>query len=320
MDRGIERGPALSWAFGDPDQRRAWGRYWVDDTISGVLSTATHWLFKLLPIDACSAVGARLGEEMGRRRYRKRDQRARETYARLRPDVTDPVEVAAAVVRMWRNIGRSMLEFSVMRRLHRGDRVAVAGREHIAAARTTGRPRIYLMLHLGAWELVGPMLLREGESGRHIYQPLPNRFERWIADGVRRPFRHLLIAPGAAGAREAVRVLTREKGGMIFGVDELIRGRVQGPSFGREIRPDSNLFNAARMALLSDALMLPAYVLRTEGAHFVFHIGEPFPPVRTGDRTADLTATVAAIDGAITSIVRENLDQWLLLHDLRFDT
>jgi KDO2-lipid IV(A) lauroyltransferase len=319
MDEPIEEPPALAWMFGDPDQRAAWRRYWVDDTIFGALSTLTHWLFKLLPVDACSAVGAWIGQELGRRRYRVGTRRARDNYARLRPDVTDPAEVAAAVERMWRNLGRSMVEFSAMPRLHRGDRVAVVGAEHLAAARATNRPRIFLLLHLGAWELIGPMLLREGESGRHMYQPLTNRFERRIAERVRRPFRHLMISPGTGEARQAIRALSRDKGVIILGVDEYIRGRVQAPAFGREISPQANLFSAARLALMSDAVLAPAYVLRTKGAHFVLHIGAPFRPVRTGDRAADLQATAAAIDGAITPIVVANLDQWFMLHHLRFD-
>lgn len=319
MAERVDDIPALVWMFGRPDQRAAWRRYWVDDTISGVLSTFTHWLFKLLPVDACSAVGAWIGQELGRRRYRMRNQRSRDNYARLRPDVTDPAEIAAAVERMWRNVGRSMLEFSVMRRLHRGDRVAVVGAEHLAAARATGRPRIFLLLHLGAWELIGPTLLRQGESGRHLYQPLTNRFERRIAERVRRPYRHLMVCPGTDEVGRAIRALSRDKGGIILGVDEFIRGRVQAPAFGREINPDSNLYSAARLALMSDAVLLPAYVLRTEGAHFVLHIGAPFDPVRAGDRAADLRATAAAIDDAITPIVTAHLDQWFMLHHLRLD-
>ncbi len=233
--------------------------------------------------------------------------------------MTDPAEVAAAVERMWRNAGRSMVEFSVMRRLYRSDRIAVVGAEHLAAARASNRPRIFLLLHLGAWELIGPALLRQGESGRHFYQQPPNRFERRIADRVRRPFRHLMISPGTGEVREAIRALSRDKGGMILGVDEFIRGRVQAPAFGRQIDPDANLVSAARLALMSDALLLPAYVLRTGGAHFALHIGAPVQPVRTGERAADLPATVAAIDGANAPIVGAHLDQWLMLHHLRFD-
>ena len=319
MAERIEIAPAPAWTFGDPDQRRAWRRYWIDDTISGVLSTLAHWFFKLLPVDACSALGAWIGQELGRRRYRIGTERARDNYTRLRPEVTDPAEVTAAVERMWRNLGRTMLEFSVMSRLYRSDRIAVVGAEHLAAARATNRPRIFLLLHLGAWELIGPMLLREGESGRHLYQPPANRFERRIAEGVRRPFRRLMISPGTGEVREAIRALGRDKGGLILGVDEFIRGRVQAPAFGREIGPQANLFSAARLALMSDALLLPAYVLRTRGAHFVLHIGAPLEPVRTSDRAADVAATAAVIDEAITPIVAANLDQWLMLHHLRFD-
>jgi lauroyl/myristoyl acyltransferase len=129
-----------------------------------------------------------------------------------------------------------------------------------------------------------------------------------------------MISPGADGVREAIRALIRDRSGIILGVDEFTGGRVQGPAFGRQISPDANLFSAARLALVADALLLPANVLRTDdGAHFALHIGAPIEPVRTSDRAADLTATVAAIDAAITPIVAANLDQWYMLHHLRFD-
>jgi hypothetical protein len=51
--------PPLLWLFlSDAERRgRAW-RYWVKDSAVGLYNTALHYSMRLLPIDACSGLGA----------------------------------------------------------------------------------------------------------------------------------------------------------------------------------------------------------------------------------------------------------------------
>jgi Kdo2-lipid IVA lauroyltransferase/acyltransferase len=312
--------PRLANVFsGDPRIRAEGRRYWLQDTLHGGIGAALHHLLRLAPIDLCSGIGARLGPVLGPLRNRSWDRRARANVRRLRPHLPDG-EVDRVVRTMWANIGRSMFEFSVLRRLYRGDRVRFVGGEHLRAVQQSGRPRIILQLHLGNWELTGALLvLHLNEPVRQFYQLPRNRFDARIAARVRRQFRDELIPPTPAGMRIARRFLAERRGSVVIAGDELVRGRVQAPTFGRVLRDDANLLFAARLAIATGAAIIPAFTLRTEGAWFEHRLEAPIEPADSGDRDADVRATAARLDAAITPIVLAHLDQWLMLHDLRLD-
>lgn len=294
-------------------------RYWISDSIHGLIGVLLISLFRLMPIDVASAAGAWAGRRLGPARGPAWDRRARENFARLRPDLDTPAKIDAAVTTMWGNIGRSMLEFACLERLYRGDRVRFFGSEHLQAARDSGRPRILLLLHLGNWELGFGLLPLLGEPFLQVYLPPRNRFEDKLAFRARKQIRTSMIAASPAAAMAAHSFLIKGRGSVMMAADDFVRGRVQAPFFGRPPCSDGNLGHAARLALMTDAVLLPVYVVRTGGVHFEHHITPAITPVRSGDRAADIAATVLLLDAAIEPIIRAHLDQWLMLHDLRFD-
>lgn len=211
-----------------------------------------------------------------------------------------------------------MAEFSVSARLWGSDRVAVAGLENLNAARASGRPRIYIGVHLGNWELIGPKLFSLGEDAVQFIQPPANRFTRRIAERARRRYRDRLLPPGPASAQRAYRALKAGRVLVMF-VDEFIRGRVQAPAFGRPISLDGNIANAVRLALLSNAVILPVYLLRCSGARFCLNISPPIEIEPTGQHKADIEHNVQKIEAIIAPIVSAHLEQWFMLHELRLE-
>lgn len=312
----VDQPPPLSAIWGGADARAAWRRYWLRDTLSGLSDTALHYGLKALPAGLCSRMGWLLGQRLGSRR-RAWHARALANLRRLRPELND-VAAADTVRRMWGHIGSTRAEFSVLPRIWDSDRVAVEGFENLEAARVMGRPRIWAALHLGNWEIVGPTLLALGENGLDVYQPPRNRFERRIADRARRRFANHLLPPGPATARRLYRALAEDGRGVVLYVDEFQDGRVHAPFFGRPLRLDGNLARVVRLALMADAVIIPAYCLREGHGHFCVHI---LPPVVIGpptDRTV-LAEGVALLDSIITPIVRRHIEQWFMLHDLALD-
>jgi KDO2-lipid IV(A) lauroyltransferase len=289
----------------------------VRDVVTGCGDFVLHHLMRVGTTESCSAVGAWLGVGLGPR-VRGRGLRAQQALARLRPDLSN-AERAALLRRMWANVGRTMAEFSVSRRLWRSDRVAVLGLEHLEAALASGRPRIYICLHLGNWELIGPKLLSLGEDLMQFFQPPANRFTRGIAEATRRPYRDRLLPPGPASAQRAYRFLKERRGSLVMFVDEFIRGRVQAPAFGRPVSLEGNVANAVRLALLSNAVILPVYLLRRSGARFCMEILPPVDIERDGSDSTDLEQNVGRVEQIIAPIVRANLEQWFMLHELRLD-
>jgi KDO2-lipid IV(A) lauroyltransferase len=289
------------------------------DPLFGLVDYALHYGLRLGPIALCSAVGSVLGVLAGRYRFRAWDQRARENFHRLRPEQGSGPQLDVVMTRMWGQIGRVMTEFSVLNRLWPAHRVTVTGIEPIAAARAAGRPVLVMGLHLANWEIIAPTLTRFLAPLYFVYQPPRNRFQHRIAVKARQRCGAILLPPSFASTRRAYQALVVERASLLMFVDELVDGRVNAPSFGRTARTRGNLANVVRLALASDAVVIPAYVERQGRARFRVVFEPPVALTREGDAETVLRTNMARLDALIAPIVLARLDQWFMLHDFRFD-
>ncbi len=311
------KAPPLPWIWGGPAERLAWRRYWIRDVAQGLWALFLQGVLAAGTIGWCSGLGEFLGLLFGRI-YRDKQARACANIIALRPDLEPQLE---AVLRStWASMGRTLAEFSVIDRLWTSSRVRVEGMEHLEAARAAGRPRVVASMHLANWELVGPKFVTLGEDAVSFFQPVPNRFRRWIATRLRRRFAGQLLPPGARSALVAHRVLAERCGAVIIYVDEMRGGRVMAPAFGRAHRLDGNMGRAVRMAHMTGGLILPAYVLREGGARFCLRILPPRAVRVTPAGDLDLEQSVKDLDSLFDPIVRAHLDQWLMLPSLDLET
>jgi KDO2-lipid IV(A) lauroyltransferase len=311
--------PPLRWLWDSSERRRQFLRYWVFDTCTGLLNYGLHYGLRLLPIDVCSAFGALMGP-LAKHRYPLSDARARTAWARLRPNEADKASTDAAMKRLWQSVGRTMAEFSVLDRLWAAGRISVTGGEHFEAARASGRPLIFLGLHLGNWETIPVTLLAQGWRGASIYIPPDNRFDHALANRARdRTGGSYILADRKAGF-EAIKTIQKKQQQLLMYVDELARDRVWAPAFGRPLRAEGNIAYILRIARMTNALIVPLYSARVAGrAYFKVTVLAPLAPVETGNRDADLLANVAMIDALIDPIIRAHLDQWFYVLDFDFE-
>jgi KDO2-lipid IV(A) lauroyltransferase len=311
--------PPPRWLLGNKDQRRIARRYWLRDPAVGAAELAIHLVMRLMPIDVCSYSGAAI-TYLTRLLHRDSEVRARKAWSVLRPQESDPASVDAAMDRLWRNVGRTMHEYSILNRLWASGRIEVSDVEYLDRARDQGKPILVTPVHLGNWEVILVAGIACGHCGSGIYEPPQNRFEHRIATAVRARYGARFVAAGPHSAREAVRELKARKGPFIIYVDEFIRGRVQAPSFGRPLRPDANLAYAVRLAAMTDAVVIPAYCLRLhDSARFRVQFLPPLQLANSGDRKADIAENVRRLDAVIAPIIRAHLDQWYFALDFEFD-
>jgi Kdo2-lipid IVA lauroyltransferase/acyltransferase len=207
---------------------------------------------------------------------------------------------------MWRNIGRTMGEYSKLDELWRGERVRIVGGSALTAARETKRPRIMLIVHLGNWELPGAIL---DPDSLHVIQLPANLAERRILTWARATYRERLVESGPAGARAALRALQRDVP-VYLAADAFVSGEVESPRFGRPPLASGNLNYAVRLARMTGAVILPLFVRRLAGTNFEIVL------LPHHDPTGPIESEVAALDAMVTPIVLEHLDQWFMLHAL----
>ncbi|HEV7321851.1 MAG TPA: lipid A biosynthesis lauroyl acyltransferase [Ensifer sp.] len=306
-----ENAPSLADALAGGERSAAFRRYWITDNAWNLANLLAHFGMKLLPMDACSRLGAALGLFAVPRFHKVATQRARDTIRQLRPDL-GPDAQEALFLENCRAQGRLMTEFSVINRLQRRrDRLQTDGLAPIRKAADQG-PVILVGLHLGNWE-IGTIAFRNlGLEPYAFYVPPKSRAKAWIANRVRGKAGLRFLPPGIDGIRPALKVL---KGGGVVSMfcDEGFGGMIRGPFFDRKPHQEGNLALAIRLARMTGATICPWYGLRTDGFRFECQALEPIRLPAEDHPNARLLDDMLLLNDAIEPVVRAHLDQWYFL-------
>jgi KDO2-lipid IV(A) lauroyltransferase len=266
-------------------------------------------LFRILPIDAASAVGGWIGRTIGYRLPVTRH--ARRNLVRVFPDWSVD-EREACIVRMWDNLGRTAGEYPHISEVTFGPgcRTETVGIEHLLALRDDGRPGIFFSAHCGNWELNGLSAVRHGLPISLIYRAASNPYVNWIFARGRSTEGIDVIPKGSSGARAALGKL-KQGGHLGMLVDQKMNDGISVPFFGREAMTAPAV---AVFALKYRCPVVPAHVVRTKGARFRIIFEPPMRFEVTGDHHADILRAMTAVNLTIERWIRQQPDQWLWLH------
>jgi Kdo2-lipid IVA lauroyltransferase/acyltransferase len=274
--------------------------YWIRDPLWGLLYRTLYCLLRLLPCGAASALGARLGLFEGRLRFAALRPRVERCLSAIRPDL--PAAQYASIYReMWRNVGRVHAEMAVLDRMWEAAAVTVVNARVLREARLAGRPIVFVFSHLGNWEMLAVAAQRQGIALNVVYENLRNRFENRLAEQSRLGLGYKLIPPTRSGVRKIYAALQRREA-VALAVDEFKDGNVIAPAFGRPLPETSNLRHAIRLARRFDALILPAYCVRTGPQAFTLTFLDKL-----------INADIAQLNALCESWIRAHPEQWYML-------
>ena len=228
------------------------------------------WLIRLMPVDAASRFGARIGATLGPRF--KKSRALAENLRIAFPELSE--QRRAAITRQaWANAGAVLAEYAHLEEIARPDsgRLQVVQLAEIDAFRPAGRPAIFVTLHQANWELCLAAIHRQGALVSGVYAPATNPLlDRMLTESRTRLGYDLLAR------EESMRPMLRAlHAGRSLGL--VIDRRVDS---GRPIalfgHPKPTTLVPARLALRTGADLVPTRVERLGGAHFraTFH-----PPV-----------------------------------------
>ncbi|MGA7674667.1 MAG: lysophospholipid acyltransferase family protein [Rhizomicrobium sp.] len=266
--------------------------------------------FKLLGIDAASAVGGFIGRQVFYRLPVTNTARAnlRAAY----PDMSE-AEIEKTVRAMCDNLGRVVAEYPHLGKLTLGPgaRIEVDGVENANAAVASGKGVMFISGHFANWETMPIAAGLLGYDGGVVYRPPNNPFvDRWISRQRAKlgPKDH--ITKGAQGTRRIFTLLRRGKLILML-VDQKTGQGVAAPFFGRDAMTTPA---PASLALKLGSILLPASAERIRGAHFRVRIHDPIEFSPSDDQERDVLALTAKINQAIEAIVRARPSQWLWIH------
>ena len=276
----------------------------------GLLLAAALAVFRALPVETASALGARLARAIAPAR---RSRIAEQNLAMAMPEL-DPDRRAAVVRGVWENVGRTLGEFAHLDRIYPEGCVEVRGGEHIVAARDDGIGGIFFSAHYGNWELLSVSLVRYGSAPVPVYRPANSPgIERTIQR--RRLAAHPIegveyLPKSGQGMRGALRAL-RQGRHLAMLLDQKMNRGAPVPFFGRDAM---TAMAAAEMAVRYRVPLIPSRIERLGGARFRLTIYPPMPLPDTGDARADADLLMRAVHAVFEDWIRERPDHWLWLH------
>lgn len=305
----------------DAERKDAARRYWLRHPVEGTVNRIFHELLRFTPCDVTSGVGAALSP-FAYRRYRDRKfaRRIARNLKTLAPDLCDTeAHHEASLKTWWRNIGRTIAEFSSVNRLRPEGRITVEGEENLEAARAMGGPLIFVSMHLATWEAIfAAVQLDLAPPNIGPFQPEPNRFTNRIVYNSRKRRNQYLFPPGQRSAYRLHRLLAG--GGaasMTIFIDEVRDNQVHLPLFGRKPPDKGNAVVAIKLANASGGTLVPVYMTREKGARFRLHILPPLPKRPALGTPYPLPGTILKFNEVFEPVVLENIRQWYMLAELR---
>jgi KDO2-lipid IV(A) lauroyltransferase len=277
-----------------------------------------HYGMRPLPAAASSGLGAWLGTALGQRGHPAANARVRNLLTRLRADLAaSPESLERGVQQVWRNVGRTYAEFSVIERFVPSGRASLSDTDRLDEAYADYQPLILCFVHLGNWEVLGHQvashpLIHRGRPISAVIMPPANRAHAIIAARRRASLPVQLVPMGPRVWHNVAETLRRPGGIVWLAGDEASNGRVFAPHFGRRVRIDGNLGKIVRLAAATGARVLPMYSERLGSARFRSHILPilDMPRGRLDDQT--IRAQVMRIDAVFAPIVKRLATQWYM--------
>lgn len=268
-------------------------------------------IFKMLPLDAASALGGFIGREI---LYRTPiTDRARDNLRAAYPEKT-AAEMEAILREMWDNLGRTIAEYPHLYKISMNGpnpRIEVTHIERSDAAMEAGKGVLFVSGHFANWEVIGAAAAQRPYDGAAVYRPVNNPFvDRWIVKQRMRAGLKEMITKGPRGTRRIFTLLRRGKGIFLL-ADQKTNEGVAAPFFGRIAMTTPA---PAGLALRLGAVLLPVRNERLKGAHFRMHVLSPIRFTPTGNSDEDVQALTARINDVIEDCVRERPSQWLWIH------
>jgi KDO2-lipid IV(A) lauroyltransferase len=267
-------------------------------------------LFRLLPVDAASALGGFLARTIGPRLGASK--RAVINLRRAMPELSE-AEISRIVRGMWDNLGRVIAEYPHLDRFRvyeQGGRVEHVGTELVDPILAAGRPILFISAHFGNWEVATLAATQRGLKVAQVYRAANNPYVDALVTEFRSIVGSELIPKGMVAARRSMEAL-KEGRHLALLVDQKMNDGIAVPFFGRDAMTAPAV---AQLAMRYNAAIIPARVERLAGARFRLTVFPEIEQPRSGDRQADTRAIMTRVNAVLESWIRARPEQWFWLH------
>ena len=216
---------------------------------------------------------------------------------------------------MLRNLGWMAAEFARFPKYSKRNIesiVALDGHENFLEGQRRGKGVLYLTGHIGAWELSSFSHALYGFPLHYMARPIENGRIDALVNGYRRLSGNQPIFKNES-ARVTLKIL---KGAGTIGILVDQNTMPEESVFVDFFRkPASTTTGIARLALHTDAAVVPGYAVWDEGIQkYRLRFEPPVELIRTGDEERDVLENTQKFTRVLEEIIRRYPDQWIWVH------
>jgi Kdo2-lipid IVA lauroyltransferase/acyltransferase len=230
------------------------------------------------------------------------------------PDWSD-AQRQAVIRGMLRNLGWMAAEFARFPKYTKQNiesTVVLDGHENFLESHRRGKGVLYLTGHIGAWELSSFAHALYGFPLHYMARPIENGKIDVLVNGYRRLCGNQPIFKNES-ARVTLKIL---KGAGTIGILADQNTMPEESVFVDFFRkPASTTTGIARLALHTDAAVVPGYAVWDQTIHkYRLRFEPPVELIRTGDEERDVLENTQKFTKVLEEIVRRYPDQWIWVH------
>jgi KDO2-lipid IV(A) lauroyltransferase len=191
--------------------------------------------------------------------------------------------------------------------------VEIVGKEeNFDPARATGRGILFFTGHFGSWEIFNLLPPAFGYEMNILVRRIDNPLVEEFVDKMRTRFGAVTLDKTKA-ARKMFRIL--ENGGLLGILADLNVQEHEGIFVDFFGVPASTTTSIARLALATDAIVLPAFAVWEESRQkYVVYLDPPIEYQKTGNSPEDVREITEKITKVVENYVRKYPEQWLWIH------
>jgi KDO2-lipid IV(A) lauroyltransferase len=272
--------------------------------IEAAAMSAAFSLFRALPLDAASRFGGFLARVIGC--FMKANKTAEKNLKMVFPEKT-AAERKEILRGMWDNLGRTAAELAHLGSSEILPRITIIGAENLPER---GKPAFMFSGHIGNWELLACAAQAHGRPITAVYREANNKLADAIIAKIRAARCFNLIPKGRQGAVKIARAIKNNEAIAML-VDQKMNDGILLPFFGRGAMTAPAI---AELALRYGAPIIPARVVRRNGANFEVFVYPPLPYQKTGDSAKDAEILMTKVNQILEGWIREHPEQWFWVH------
>jgi len=220
---------------------------------------------------------------------------------------------AVVVKNVFRNAGRTMIEFARFRVLRQDGLRAIVegpGLPELEEARSRGNGAIIVSAHFGNWEMMGAWIATQGFPMDFLIGTQHNlKVDQLLVE-----FREAMgvgIIRLSTSARSVFKTLKANRITGLVSDQHASSGGVTLPFFGR---PAATPKGPALFAIRANSMLLPCVLRRKRHDHHVVMKGPAIYPPNSGNEEEDIRQMTAAYTKFFEDAIRQYPDQWLWTH------